>query len=284
MSTLQIKVNEKGAELASLQLDGKEYLWWADAAYWGRHAPILFPNVGKVFDDTFRVNGKEYHIGQHGFARDAVFRKEGERYVLPDGPRENYPYRFRLSVQYRTEGQKLFCEWEVLNQDTQPMYFQIGAHPALLLPDYKADDPVHGYLQCYDAEGQVVAQPLMPHGLDSGYITQLPAPCRMPVEDTLLPLRADTFAIDTYVMENEQVKSVMLYDKHKRPYLAVGSDQAQAYGIWAPHKPGCPFVCLEPWCGITDLYGFSGDISERYLIHRLAPAEAFKFTYWIEIF
>ena len=106
----------------------------------------------------------------------------------------------------------------------------------------------------------------------------------MPVEDTLLPLMADTFAIDTYVMENEQVKSVMLYDKHKRPYLAVGSDQAQAYGIWAPHKPGCPFVCLEPWCGITDLYGFDGDISERYLIHRLAPGEAFKFTYWIEIF
>ena len=254
MSTLQIKVNEKGAELASIQLNGREYLWWGDAAYWNRQAPILFPNVGKVFDNTFRVNGKAYHMGQHGFARDVAFKKEGERYVLQGGPWENYPYRFCLSVRYRTEGQKLFCEWEVLNEDTQPMHFQIGAHPALLLPDYKADDPVHGYLQCYDAEGKVVAQPLMPHGLDSGY------------------------------MENEQVKSVMLYDKQKRPYLAVGSDQAQAYGIWAPHKPGCPFVCLEPWCGITDLYGFDGDISERYLIHRLAPGEAFKFTYWIEIF
>jgi len=284
MSTLQIKVNEKGAELASIQLNGREYLWWGDAVYWNRQAPILFPNVGKVFDNTFRVNGKAYHMGQHGFARDVAFKKEGERYVLQGGPWENYPYRFCLSVRYRTEGQKLFCEWEVLNEDTQPMHFQIGAHPALLLPDYKADDPVHGYLQCYDAEGKVVAQPLMPHGLDSGYITQLPAPGRMPVEDTLLPLMADTFAIDTYVMENEQVKSVMLYDKHKRPYLSVGSDQAQAYGIWAPHKPGCPFVCLEPWCGITDLYGFDGDISERYLIHRLAPGEAFKFTYWIEIF
>ena len=70
MSTLQIKVNEKGAELASIQLNGREYLWWGDAAYWNRQAPILFPNVGKVFDNTFRVNGKAYHMGQHGFARD----------------------------------------------------------------------------------------------------------------------------------------------------------------------------------------------------------------------
>lgn len=284
MSALEFKVNEKGAELCSLKLDGKEYLWWADAAFWGRHAPILFPNVGKVFEDTFRVNGKAYHIGQHGFARDSAFRKEGERYVLEDGPRENYPYNFRLSVRYRAEGKKLFCEWEVLNQDAQPMYFQIGAHPALLLPDYKADDPVHGYLQCLDRDGKVVSEPLMPHGLNSGFLTNLPVPARMPVEDTLLPLRAETFAIDTYMMENEEVKSVILYDKDKRPYLAVGSEQAQAYGIWAPHKPGCPFVCLEPWCGITDLYGFKGDISERYLIHCLAPGEAFEFTYWIEIF
>ena len=118
MSTLQIKVNEKGAELASIQLNGREYLWWGDAAYWNRQAPILFPNVGKVFDNTFRVNGKAYHMGQHGFARDVAFKKEGERYVLQDGPWENYPYRFCLSVRYRTEGQKLFCEWEVLNEDT----------------------------------------------------------------------------------------------------------------------------------------------------------------------
>ena len=105
----------------------------------------------------------------------------------------------------------------------------------------------------------------------------------MPVEDGLLPITGETFAIDTFMLEHGQVKSVMLLDKEKRPYLTVGSDQTEAYGLWAPHKPGCPFVCLEPWCGITDLVGFSGDLSERYLNHSLAPGEKFAFTYWIEI-
>ena len=58
---------------------------------------------------------------------------------------------------------------------------------------------------------------------------------------------------------------------------------AEAYGLWAPFKPGCPFVCLEPWCGINDLEGFSGDLSERYLSHALKPGEKFEFEYWIEL-
>lgn len=281
---INFKINNHGAELQSLQMDGKEYLWHGDAEYWNRRNPILFPNVGKVFEDTFRVDGKEYHIGQHGFARDEEFVFDGERYVLAGGPKENYPYKFNLSVRYRVEGQRFYAEWEVLNCDNKPMHFQIGAHPALMLPDYKEADPIHGYLQCLDGNGKVVEQPMIPHGLDSGYITELKAPVKMPVENSLLPLMADTFAIDTFVLENGSVKSVLMLDKDKKPYLEVGSDQTEAYGIWAPHKPGCPFVCLEPWCGITDLIGFKGDISQRYLIHALEPGKKFEFTYWIHIF
>lgn len=280
---ISYQISTHGAELQSLKADGKEFLWHGDPAYWGRRSPILFPMVGKVFGDRFRVDGREYEMHQHGFARDSEFRKVGERYVLADGPRENYPYRFELSVHYRTEGNRFYAEWEVLNLDERPIHFQIGAHPALLLPDYKPEDPVHGYLQCFDGERKPVAQPMLSHGLDGGFLTELSAPVPMPVEDGLLPITGETFAIDTFMLEQGQVKSVMLLDKEKRPYLTVGSDQTEAYGLWAPHKPGCPFVCLEPWCGITDLVGFSGDLSERYLNHRLAPGEKFAFTYWIEI-
>ncbi len=282
---IEFKIANHGAELQSLKVNGKEYLWHGDAKYWNRRSPILFPMVGKVFDGVFRVDGKEYPMGQHGFARDSEFQKVGERYVLKGCPLEKYPYKFELSVRYRVDGRRFYAEWEVLNVDSRDIHFQLGAHPALLLPDYHEEDPVHGYLQCLDAEGKVVKQPLMPHGLDSGYITPLETPGRMPVdEDGLLAIMADTFAIDTFVMENGSVKSVTLLDKDKKPYLSVGSDQTQAYGIWAPHKPGCPFVCLEPWCGITDLVGFKGELSERYLNHSLQPGETFAFTYWIELF
>ena len=280
---MEFSISSHGAELQSLQLDGREYLWHGDPAYWGRRSPILFPMVGKVYGNVFRVDGKEYPMGQHGFARDSEFTFDGKRYVLADGPRENYPYKFELSVRYRTEGRRFYAEWEVLNLDSRDIHFQIGAHPALLLPDYHEDDPVHGYLQCFDASGKVVEQPMLSHGLDGGYLTELDAPEPMPVEDSLLPITGETFSIDTFMLEHGAVKSVTLLDKSRRPYLSVGSDQTEAYGIWAPYKPGCPFVCLEPWCGITDLVGFTGDISDRYLNHRLAPGEKFEFTYWIEI-
>lgn len=281
---IEFKIANHGAELQSLQLNGREYLWHGDPKYWGRRSPILFPMVGKVYGNVFRVEGKEYPMGQHGFARDSEFQKVGERYVLAGCPLEKFPYKFELSVTYKAEGNKFIAAWEVLNCDSKDIHFQIGAHPALLLPDYHEEDPVHGYLQCFDAEDRPVKQPMLSHGLSEGYLTELDAQEPMPVDkDGLLPITADTFAIDTFMLEHGSVKSVALLDKNKKPYLKVGSDQTEAYGLWAPHKPGCPFVCLEPWCGITDLVGFSGELSERYLNHSLKPGEKFEFTYWIEI-
>ena len=281
---IDFTVSLHGAELQSLQLNSHEYLWHGDPTFWGRRSPILFPMVGKVYGGAFRVDGKEYPMGQHGFARDSEFEKVGERYVLSGCPLEKYPYQFELAVTYRTEGSKFIAEWTVTNKDTKDIHFQIGAHPALMLPDYHETDPIHGYLQCFDANGNIVKQPMLIHGLREGYLTELSSPVPMPVdEDGLLPITKDTFAIDTFMLEHGTVKSVALLDKDKKPYLKVGSDQTEAYGLWAPHKPGCPFVCLEPWCGITDLHGFTGELSERYLNHSLKPGEKFEFTYWIEI-
>ena len=281
---ISFEVSLHGAELQSLKKDGKEYLWQGDPMYWGRRSPILFPMVGKVDGGVFRVGGKEDPMGQHGFARDSEFVKDGDRYVLAGCPLEKYPFKFELSVRYRADGNRFTAHWEVLNCDRREMHFQIGAHPALLLPDYREEDAVHGYLRCFDGDGKPVARPMLSHGLEGGYLTSLPALVAMPVDaDGLLPLTADTFAIDTFMLEHGSVKSVTLLDKSKRPYVTVGSTMAEAYGLWAPYKPGCPFVCLEPWCGINDPVGFNGELSERYLSHSLKPGEKFEFEYWIEV-
>ena len=44
---LNVVVDTFGAEMHSIQHDDIEYLWQADAKFWGRHAPVLFPIVGK---------------------------------------------------------------------------------------------------------------------------------------------------------------------------------------------------------------------------------------------
>ena len=78
---LEIESSKHGAELTSIKLDGIERLHQANNVldengkpYWGRHAPILFPFVGRVIGGVYRIGDKEYPMKtQHGFARDKEF-------------------------------------------------------------------------------------------------------------------------------------------------------------------------------------------------------------------
>ena len=72
---LRVSVDDHGAELCSIfdKVHNREVIWQADPAYWKRHAPVLFPNVGRHFEDHYRINGVEYPSSQHGFARDSEF-------------------------------------------------------------------------------------------------------------------------------------------------------------------------------------------------------------------
>ena len=79
------------------------------------------------------------------------------------------------------------------------------------------------------------------------------------------------------------MKKVELLDRNGDAYLSVDCDCAEVFGFWGPHKKGCPFACIEPWCGRTDSVGFIGDISKREYEQSLAPGEDFVFSYGIEI-
>ena len=72
-SVLTVGISEHGAELQSIRKNGKEYLWQGDARFWGRRSPLLFPIVGRMWEDTYRYAGNSYRMGQHGFARDTDF-------------------------------------------------------------------------------------------------------------------------------------------------------------------------------------------------------------------
>ena len=52
---IEVIVNYHGAELRSLKKKAtdQEYLWNADAKYWGRTSPVLFPFVGGVDESAW---------------------------------------------------------------------------------------------------------------------------------------------------------------------------------------------------------------------------------------
>jgi hypothetical protein len=105
---ITIEVAPHGAELVSLAKGRHEYMWCGDAKYWNRHAPILFPAVGKPCNNEIRIDGQVYTMKQHGFARDCDFEEVGEgRLRMKDFRPENYPYRFALEAEYRLEGNRV---------------------------------------------------------------------------------------------------------------------------------------------------------------------------------
>lgn len=302
MNQIHFEVDNHGAELKSLRYVDREYLWQGDPEFWGRRAPVLFPIVGRLVEDTLRIDGHNFKMKQHGFARDSEFvRSDGQQSLLKEAyrhiPEQNgiirfsmvqgdyqniYPYLFDLSVSYIPWDNTLVCSWQVTNHSNNSMYFQIGTHPAFMLPDYKEADEIHGFIQCYDVDGKVVS-PIVCNYLEDGLRYTYGTPKTIVNELALLALTDKTFTDGAILLEGKQVASVALFDKQGRRILTVSSPQAESFGLWAPSKPNCPFVCIEPWCGIADRHGFKGDFSERECNHCLAPDKVFFFNYSIQI-
>ena len=140
---LKITVAERGAELKSITAlaDGTEYLFDSDPTWWKYSSPVLFPIVGKVKGGKYRAEGKEFELGQHGFARTSNFwLVDATENILTFALESNaatlkvYPYKFRLEISFELIGNEIKVGWKVTNVDDKDIYFSIGAHPAICCP------------------------------------------------------------------------------------------------------------------------------------------------------
>lgn len=282
---LTVQVKEHGAELASIRKGSVEYLWQADPMFWGRHSPVLFPIVGSVWEKRYRVDGREFELGQHGFARDMDFTmvEGGEdevRYRLEstEDTLKKYPWPFVLEIAYRLHGNMIDVIWEVSNPGNEDMYFQIGAHPAFNYPDYDPQTVERGFLSFDRSEGLECIRIKEKGCVDAETLYPLDVPA-----DGLLPLTRETFdKIDTIMLQDGQIGSVALYRTDRTPWLKL-SFEAPVVGIWSPPGKNAPFICLEPWYGRCDRSGYEGDYRDRDWVNRLAPGERFSSVYTIEI-
>ena len=282
---LTVQVKEHGAELASIRKGSVEYLWQADPMFWGRHSPVLFPIVGSVWEKRYRVDGREFELGQHGFARDMDFTmvEGGEdevRYRLEstEDTLKKYPWPFVLEIAYRLHGNMIDVIWEVSNPGNEDMYFQIGAHPAFNYPDYDPQTVERGFLSFDRGEGLECIRIKEKGCVDAETLYPLDIPA-----DGLLPLTRETFdKIDTIMLQDGQIGSVALYRTDRTPWLKL-SFEAPVVGIWSPPGKNAPFICLEPWYGRCDRAGYEGDYRDRDWVNRLAPGERFSSVYTIEI-
>lgn len=278
---LAVEIQDMGAELTRIyDKEGKrEALWNGDPAYWKRHSPILFPNVGKTFQNTVHIGGKEYPAPQHGFARDTVFQCVGGdeltaeyRMTSSEETKKSYPFDFELEIAYRLEGKSILVEWNVRNQSPEAMYFTIGGHPAFFLEGKKED-----YLLKFPGRESLTCVCL---DLATG-TTREEETWELKLTEGVCELNDQLFEGDTLIMDHGQIEEAWICRKDGSPYVGVECKGFPNFGIWS--VKGAPFVCLEPWAGRCDPFGFRGDISEKPGINRLGREEVFTRAYKISL-
>lgn len=282
---LTIQVSEHGAELQSIRKDDYEYLWQGNPEYWGRRSPVLFPIVGSVWEKCFRVDGKVYEMGQHGFARDMDFELVSAAdtevwYRLKSSEKTlaAYPWPFVLEIGYRLEGNSVKVLWKVTNPGETEMYFQIGAHPAFNYPGYDPDAVDRGVV-AFDRNDNLQRSGFKGKGCVDPQ-ARFPIPLS---DDGMLRLKHDTFDdIDTLMLENDQVHKVVFLKNDSSPYLTVTFD-APVVAIWSPPKRNAPFFCIEPWYGRCDRADYTGEFKDRDWVNALAPGATFAASYTITL-
>jgi len=280
---LTVEIAEHGAELWSVKDSrGRQRLWQGDPEYWGRRSPILFPVVGSLWNGTFHVCGKAYELPRHGFARDMDFHliARGETqavFALHDTPDtlKCFPFHFNLAVSYRLVANAIHVVWHVENTGDRTMWFQVGGHPAFCVPGMNAGGPLHGRLR-FDTDG-----PLRRFIAGQGCID----PTRheeVKTDGGVWTFDAHSFDNDALVFDHSQIKRVELLDDEGNAVVTVLT-KAPAMGIWSPKGKNAPFICIEPWYGVADTAGFSGELRDKYLVNQLLPGASFMSEYVIAI-
>ena len=280
---LSVVISEKGAELQSIKdANGKEYLWQADPNFWPRHSPILFPIVCSVNNDTYRIEGKEYHLPRHGFARDTEFKliAQSERKVSfalesSEETKKVYPYDFTLSISYILDDKKIGVIWHVLNTDTQEIHFQIGGHPAFNVPGMKTGENQYGRIHLDNEESL--------DGLKS-YIDGSHEMTEVPVEaeQGIIEFTDNTWRNDSVKIHKSQVHRAELLGPDGEPEVTVDF-RTPVIAFWSPFQKNAPFVCIEPWYGLGDPRGFEGEFKDKPLMNHLQPGASFMSRYDITI-
>jgi galactose mutarotase-like enzyme len=278
---LSATISALGAELQTLKdRDGNDLLWNGDPAFWNGRAPILFPIVGTLRDDTYRLGEKTYSLQRHGFARKSLFA------VAEQGPsravfrleddeetRAAYPFAFRLDLIFELASTRLAMTGEVTNTGEKPLPVGFGFHPAFRWPlPYGEPRAEHRLVFAKDEPA-----PIRRLGAD-GLVS--PAPVSTPIQGRTLVLEDSLFVNDAIIMTEPASRS-LVYGAPDGPKLAIDYADFPELGIWM--KPGAGYVCIEPWQSFADYSGFAGELWDKPGIVRLDPGEVRRWTMGAEL-
>lgn len=283
---LKIQTKKSGAELTSVQYNGKEMLFQGEKVldsngniYWKRQAPILFPIVGQLKNSQTQIEDKIYEMSQHGFARDMDFEEisktENEHHYMLKNNEETlkkYPYKFELHVIYKIVEDALQVTYEVKNIDNKKIYFGIGGHPA-----FKCDYSTGDYEIVFEQNEENIEFLKLRNGLiDTENATNI-------LEENKIHLTENIFDNDAIIMKNIKSNKVILQNRNtNKKILEFDFTDFPYLALWS--KKGAPFVCIEPWQNTADKIDSNQIYKEKENILSIEPDEIYSCKYIVKFY
>lgn len=269
-------IDSFGGELHSLKDEaGNEYIWTAEDV-WKRHAPLLFPFVCNTKSKKYTVNGREYALSNHGFARDTEFTNacaEDNSVELSissdDGTKAKYPFDLDFSVTYSLEGSKLTVAMKAVNKGNSDMPFFMGGHPGFLCPfECDKDSTFEDYDVIYEKNETITQEDFGVTVLDNG---------------NKVPVSRELFRNDVFLKDKPASSWVALVSRKSGKTVKVSYDNTGCIAVWSPYDDRGHFVCLEPWTSAPVYCCDTEELTEMPHAKHIAPSESFTFSFTIEI-
>lgn len=294
---LRAVFRQTGGEPISLSVhDGEnvtELLWNGDEKYWGEHAPLLFPTVGRLRGGSWICRGREFRLGIHGFARflspehiENDKENHSVSFFFRDNPTtaESYPFRFDLCRSFRLDGNKMISRVTVKNTDSVILPFSVGLHPGFILPSDKSrlkleySEPPRRLLLSdnFFMSGEAEPYPLR----DDRYID---------IDNSLFDHDAIILTnVTSVTLESAEFAESSSSQNKKTPHsVRISCPDAATFGFWQPAHTDAPFICIEPWRGLPSFDAPDGTLPDNAMTrpgtNLLHPGEEFTFLCETEI-
>lgn len=275
---LSLTVAEKGAEMQSIFMKAteKEYLWQGNPDIWAGRAYNLFPTCGKMAQNKYIWEGKEYEMKPHGFARGMNFalcdKQDSQMsFVLSsnDETRKIYPFEFDFIITYTLASTSVVISYEVHNKGASPMYFAIGGHPGFNVPLNEREVFEDYYLEFY-GEAEPMEYLMNSDGYFSGKMAEFPLKA-----GKILNLSHRLFDNDAVFLD-KVCNGVTLKSSRSKSFVHVNFAGMECLGIWHKPRMEAPYVCIEPWASSPVKNGDVIDFKDKPGNIKLAGGKTYK--------
>lgn len=277
---MKIEASTKGAELQSLysKETEMEYLWQPGSETWSHHSMLLFPNPGRIAGDRTIIGGKVYPATMHGFANDKEFDviEANEKHILfqisaTEQTRKSFPYEFRLQVEFSLEKDMVLQTFRVINDDVKKVYFSLGAHPGFYCP-IAMDECGDDYKLEFDS-----VQNINLLELEEG--TRLLTGKKVPYfhGEREIPLHDHYFDDGPKLMDELHAEKITLKSKKSGRFVEMGIKDFPYLCLWGVGSR-MSIICIEPWCGTSDLANTDHVWETKLGIESVDVGEVFERT------